>query len=103
MSRKNPGLLCGSFCKGYFHGQCIDIVGVRLDSLRIYGVSRTCVDCRNRPKQYFDKLPKTADESLGDLSSGTFQEIRAELKQIREQSALLESVAAEFRTGCSSE
>lgn len=37
------------------------------------------------------------------LSSGTFQEIRAELKQIREQSALLESVAAEFRTGCSSE
>lgn len=86
MSRRNPGLQCGSFFRRYFHGSCVEIVGARLDSL-LNGVSWTCVDCRDRSRRYFDKLQ--IQEQLGSLSSGALQEIRAELKQIREQQPML--------------
>lgn len=93
VSRRNPGIKCDSFCRKYYHGKCVDITGTRLDSLRVDGISWTCADCRGRSGRSTDELQISSArpdvESPGESSSDTLQEIRAELKQIREQQTML--------------
>ncbi|CAG9825676.1 unnamed protein product [Phaedon cochleariae] len=94
VNRKNPGLQCGSFCARFYHGQCINIVGNQLDSLRTEGVSWKCLDCRSRSRtsvgaSLSTELLAVNDALPGDSASNALGKIRAELRQIREQQALL--------------
>lgn len=92
VNRSKPGLKCAGFCTRFYHGKCVDIVGKELDSMRKDGVSWTCIDCRNsRPRLSIGAIPSpqhVRDDCFAD-SSHTLQEIRAELRQIREQQAVL--------------
>ncbi|XP_044765628.1 uncharacterized protein LOC123321907 [Coccinella septempunctata] len=91
VNRQRPGLQCSSFCNRFYHGECVGVVGQQLDNLRIEGISWTCPHCRGRTRASFagPQASVSEDSPIGDSSLGTLEEIRTELRMIREQQALL--------------
>ena len=46
VNRKNHGFQCSGFCTQFVHGECVNIAGQELESIRFKGVRWVCDECR---------------------------------------------------------